>query len=300
MRPRQLLSSILLFVGALIPFTACHGEECTEADCWSGLTVSAHLYVEKEVLERSMVTFCTNGKCTTGRPAPPGELPSLRSPFAVTEDVSGWNRLDAISALVTGNRGDRFGLKIVTDAGDVLLDVERSVSAYEKQYPNGPECSPTCSVGTMDLYAESATGLTCTVRACQAGFELHQTLHFEADNTEQPEIVLCRNDVCNAEGSEFVYRGSGGLTSYLQGDLRGTVGSSAATDFAREVDLRVFIEGESATLTSGDRYRVLVRSKDGRRAYLNFDEPVSYEAEYLNGAACDVQPCRRAVVDGVP
>jgi hypothetical protein len=51
---------------------------------------------------------------------------------------------------------------------------------------------------------------------------------------------------------------------------------------------------------SGDRYRVLARSKDGRRTYLNFDEPVSYEAEYPNGAACDVQPCRRAVVDGVP
>lgn len=256
-----------------------------------------------ETIDRATVKVCWNGSCGSTTPnatdashSAPGTFrlagPSFSGSGLLIDEGDGWTRMD-VSVTPAGQLtdGDRYSLSIVDTAGTSLLDVER-LTTYSISYPNGPQCDPGCQTATHALYTESTTGLSCTGNTCDAGVVFRETIPVDAD-LSAVNVVACRNDTCWPNMPIRLSEGSANTW------MKGPPGSIGVTRMAPErADFVVKMQGETAALADGDRYRLTITDARTQRTLVNIDRQVTYEATFPNGQACDAHPCRIARIEG--
>ncbi|AKU98187.1 hypothetical protein AKJ09_04851 [Labilithrix luteola] len=312
---RKPLAALLFFVG--IPaatLLACSsnsggGKSCTAIGCADGATLSAHLQMPVDAFGTLQVKACWNGYCGTGsvdqeKDAGSGEpLPtlfqlqggSLYGTVHRVDEGSGWTRLDvSVRPAAETKDGDRYTLTVTDAQGAVLFDVER-ITTYSRSYPNGPDCDErACMNATHALYSESANGLACTGNTCDAGAIIRQSVAVDAALTEV-NVVACRNDACWPTTVVGLPSGKGASSTRMTTPPGSIAVTRPAPDRA---DFEVRVQGETAALIDGDRYRLTVTDGRTQKVLANIDRQVTYEATFPNGQACDAHPCRIARIEG--
>lgn len=309
-----------LALAALVPFAllagcgsltettdaAPDGQTCTLIGCGGGPTVEARLQTTRQTLEGAKVTLCVDALCddlllsgqvpASGSNVDPnfGSLAGehLHGVATLTDEGQGWLTL-SLGEVWPAPEGAtaRYHLRIVDAADTVLLDVAREAT-FNVTYPNGPNCSPGCTSGTVSLYADSPSDMTCSSNACQAGFSWTGNIRWSAPG-QSADVQVCRGDACARgsvrRGADFASRRN------LEGAFTGAVETEGLTADATEV--RLIAEAESRALADGDRYRVTITEHETGAVLATFDQAVDYDESYPNGAACDPHPCRTATVE---
>lgn len=282
------------------------GQACTLIGCGGGPTVEARLQTRRDVLETAKVTLCVDAQCDELIPS--GQVPMegssvdpnfgalagvhLHGVATLTDEGQGWLTLSLGEVWPAPEAASaHYQLRIVDAAGEVLLDVAREAT-FNVTYPNGPNCAPGCTSGTVSLYADSPSNVVCSSNACHAGFSWSQDIRWSA-NGQNADVEVCRGEACAAgiirRGGDFASRRN------LEGALTGALETEGLSADATEV--RLVAGAETRALADGDRYRVLVIERETGIALATFDRTVTYDNSYPNGPTCDPHPCRTATVD---
>lgn len=148
------------------------GRRCTLAACTSGFTLRVPLTVSFQVLRASTVSVCRNTVCYTSSLATLEEThypetiravrisdPSQHDPqntplieFLAERLANGGYRLHFSYEQGSSENlrnGDVYDVTVTDEHGTKLVDEHETIS-YDAFQPNGPECSPTCWVATID------------------------------------------------------------------------------------------------------------------------------------------------------
>ena len=126
---------------------------CTLIGCADGVFARVNVPLAESDLQRTTVTVCLNGACSTGLGPKPGQGCELKG--AVQADCFSVEpgRLQVTMYTEHPVDGDLASVRVSRpDApSETLVLVEKKVS-YATSMPNGPGCAPTCHQASLNNF----------------------------------------------------------------------------------------------------------------------------------------------------
>jgi hypothetical protein len=279
-RRNRILSSGLGLL-ALAELSGC----CASPACGQQAFFEIHLVATRAQLDGGELTICRNGFCSAGKPvwaAPQdgweradfvlaGDLSTTSANVSVSPDGRAWIQV----ATQLERSGDRFDLRLVDVQGATLLDFSRSL-----RYDQREACGQECLTGSIRVWPDSPSGLTCSARTCGSGVAITADVTLPDGRSGDISIEICRNDLCGSVLWPSLSR-AGSLGA----------GVSERSLGANRMEFRITTNDDPADLADGDRYRVTIMD-DQQNVLAAIDRTVTYDATYPNGSECDPYPCR--------
>lgn len=228
----------------------------------------------------------------------PGKRPGYSIDQAVYPLTSAMSNLDlriTIPPELAAN-GVHYSVKIDAADGSQLFYVSRMMSARPDSGAD-PNCGRTCRGVVMRLYANSRSRIACGSNACDSGvvLKLHGPTVL-ARVHDDATVEVCRNGLCATASMRGIDAVRVTNSSYRPEFPAPLYWSYAEYDARSPDELLIHLPLDSAGLADGDRY--VVTLNEPTRPLGRFEQTVRYDEFFPNGPACDVIPCRSAVVKG--
>jgi hypothetical protein len=300
----RLAVAILVSAAASLVASCTRSTSCDVGACTTGTTLTARVAIAPATLGAAGVEVCRNGACSTRGDAVTSGVSGSEQRFALRGALAGSGTITSIDAATSRLTiaiddpgaaqadGDTYALTVRDgSSGATLYAIERTVLYDRPAVAEG--CPARCSQAAVRVYPSSASGLTCSARACTAGLTLRGTTRVARHDLEGATLHVCRNATCGGLTltSALPAGPSDQAAFVVHGALDAAIVIAVSPDGVFGVT--VAVTADPADLTDGDLYQVELLNPGGGRV-LGFSMPVTYAESFPDGADCDVVPCRTA------